>query len=78
MVSVTTGLSFQAPRAQLFEPSEVKKIPLNEGESLNVEASAMLACKNVDMQTGVKGSVFSVAKRYFFGGEGPLSKHLFS
>lgn len=47
----------------------MRKISLNEGQSLNVEPSAMLACKNVEMETRLNGSVFAVAKRYFLGGE---------
>lgn len=45
----------------------LNKIPLSEGESLRVESSAMLACKNVTLVTEIGKSVF---KRYFFGGEG--------
>ena len=52
-----------------FKSAEIKKIFLNEGESLNVESSAMLACRNVEIETGFNGSLFSVFKRYFFGGE---------
>lgn len=48
---------------------EVHRIPLEEGQSIVVEPTAMLACHNVDVKTGKKGDVFSVAARYFFGGE---------
>ncbi len=45
-------------------------ISLKGGESLNVEASAMLASRNLVMQTGIHGSPIAVLKRYVFGGEG--------
>jgi uncharacterized protein (TIGR00266 family) len=52
-----------------YEPSDLRKIYLQPGETLNVEPSAMLACKNVNLSTGLNGTIFEVAKRYFFGGE---------
>jgi len=48
---------------------EAHRIPLKEGQSIVVEPTAMLACQNVDVKTGTKDSVLSVAARYFFGGE---------
>lgn len=53
----------------IFEPADTKKIALKEGQTLNVEASAMLACKNVEVKTSLNGSISSVVKRYFLGGE---------
>ena len=52
-----------------FRPVDLQKIFLKEGESFNVEPSAMLACKNVEMKTDLNGSISAVAKRYLFGGE---------
>lgn len=52
-----------------FAPAATVKIPLAEGKGLKVEPTAMLACKNLDVSTGLKGSKAAVALRYFFGGE---------
>ena len=52
-----------------FPQAEVHKIYLEEGKSLNVESSAMLACCNLDVTTAMNGSLLSVAKRYILGGE---------
>ena len=51
------------------DPSILRQIPLAEGEALNVEPEAMLACKNIEMKTGLNGSIMAVAKRYLLGGE---------
>lgn len=52
-----------------FDAINMHKIPLGDGQSLRVEPTAMLACRNVEVKTGKNGSLFSVASRYFFGGE---------
>lgn len=44
-------------------------IPLESGQELRVEPGAMHACKNVDLTTGLNGTVWEVAKHYFLGGE---------
>lgn len=52
-----------------FEPMHMQKLPLDEGKSLRVEPTAMLACRNVSVKTGTHASIFTLALRYLFGGE---------
>ncbi len=53
----------------LYKSEEITKIDLTEGQSLNLQSSAMLACKNVEIKTGFNDSFFGAVKRCIFGGE---------
>lgn len=48
----------------------LKVIPLKEGESLNVETGALLACDNVTLKTArPEEGIWESVKRYFIGGK---------
>jgi uncharacterized protein (TIGR00266 family) len=58
------------PNQNYIQPAyDAHRIHLKEGQSIIVEPSAMLACYNLDVTTGKNDNIFSVASRYFFGGE---------
>jgi uncharacterized protein (TIGR00266 family) len=51
----------------------IRIIPLESGQELQVEPGAMHACKNVELTTGLNGTVWEAAKQYFLGGESIFS-----